>query len=346
MVVIMRLREMVAASMLLALLLHVDAGGAVDLEKRKISGQLHLSASDMEKRTISGRLPSSAVSQPSPLAGEPVTGAVPDYQWWYGCSPTAAGMLIGYYDIYGYAGETYNNLIPGAVAERSTFPSFEGSWDYAAQGIIASPRHVSDFYDGGYLATGDDVPGAPTSALNSLADFMGTSQDAFGNENGATAFWFFTDGSRLTVADLYNTSDVAIYGNSGSYGIYEFMRWAGYVNPAPENVDFIFNQFVDTLGLPDGFRLSDYLAEINAGRVVLLHLENHTMLGYGYDSTTGELLFHDTANPGENRMYWGGTYFGYRMIGVTVVNLSGIAGDVKEPSARFIIPIINLLLSD
>ena len=80
--------------------------------------------------------------------------------------------------------------------------------------------------------------------------------------------------------------------------------------------------------------------------MVLLHLENHTMLGYGYDSMTGELLVHDTANPGENRMYWGGTYYGYPLIGVTVVDLSGIAGDVKESSVPIIIPIINLLLLD
>jgi hypothetical protein len=26
-----------------------------------------------------------------------------NYQWWYGCSPTAAGMLIGYYDRNGYS---------------------------------------------------------------------------------------------------------------------------------------------------------------------------------------------------------------------------------------------------
>lgn len=140
--VIMRVRKMLAASLLFALPLYAGIGAAVELEKRTISGRLPLStvdlekrnisgpqppsAADIEKRIISGRLPSSAASRLSPSAGEPVAAAVPDYQWWYGCSPTAAGMLMGYYDINGYAGETYDNLIPGAVAERSTFPSRRG----------------------------------------------------------------------------------------------------------------------------------------------------------------------------------------------------------------------------
>jgi len=268
--------------------------------------------------------------------------AAPDYRWWYGCSPTAAGMLMGYYDINGYGGETYSNLVPGAVAESSTFPSTEGIWEYKVQHIIASQRHVSDFYGGGYLASGDDVPGSPTGPLDSLADFMGTSQDVYGNVNGGTTLWFFTDGSRLTVADLYN---YGAYENSGAYGIYEFLRWAGYGDANPQAVDYIYNQYVDTLGAANGFSLADYKAEINAGRVVMLHIENHSMLGYGYDSMTGELLLHDTSTPGEHRMYWGSTYFGYYLIGVTVVNLSGISGD-PEVSSPDITAIIQLLLLD
>jgi len=185
-------------------------------------------SAELERLTISGRLEQRVASRGATVTEAIKPSAAPDNEWWYGCSPTAAGMLIGYYDINGYGGKTYHNLVPGAVAEISTFPSVEGNWDYNVQKIIASPRHVSDFYSGGYLASGDDVIGAPTGPLDSLADFMGTSQDPYGNENGATKFWFFTDGSRLTVADLYNTGDPSIYGDSGTYGIYEFIRWAGY----------------------------------------------------------------------------------------------------------------------
>jgi hypothetical protein len=301
-------------------------------------------AANLEKFTISGRLNKNASSRGALITEAILPGGAPDYEWWYGCSPTAAGMLIGYYDINGYAGETYHNLVPDTVAEISTFPSVDGNWDYNVQHIIASQRHVSDFYRGGYLAIGDDVFGAPTGPLDSLADFMGTSQDAYGNTNGSTVFWFYTDGSRSTVADLYNMGDPGVYGSSGAYGIYEFLLWAGYGDSNPQAVDYIYNQPVDILGLPYGFSLADYLAEINAGRVVLIHLENHTMLGYGYDSMTGELLIHDTANPGAQRMYWG-SYNGYSLIAVTVVDLSGVPGDQKV-SNPVIAPIIQLLLSE
>jgi hypothetical protein len=302
-------------------------------------------AAELEKWVISGRLDPDDISREAAAAESAAPGAAPDYQWWYGCSPTSAGMLMGYYDINGYGGETYRNLVPGTVAESSTFPSTEGSWEYRVQHIIASQRHVSDFYGGGYLASGDDVPGAPTGPLDSLADFMGTSQDVYENVNGATAFWFYTDGSRLSVADLFNTGDPGIYENSGTYGIYEYLRRAGYGDANPQTADHIYNQHIDTLGLPYGFSLGDYIAEVNAGRVVLLHLVNHTMLGYGYDSTTGELLMHDTSTPGEHRMYWGSTYYGYLLIGVTVVDLSNIPGDPEVPS-RNMGAIIQLLLSD
>ena len=43
---------------------------------------------------------------------------MPNYEWWYGCSPTSTGMMMGYYDRNGYRGVSYANLVPGAVACR------------------------------------------------------------------------------------------------------------------------------------------------------------------------------------------------------------------------------------
>jgi hypothetical protein len=316
-----------------------------------VTGVAASASAKLEKREINGKLPSARMAATTTLSANLVSGTIPDYEWWYGCSPTAAGMLMAYYDINGYGGMTYQNLLPGAVAEASTFPSTEGQWDYAVQDIIASQRHVGDFYAGGYLASGDDLPAAPTGPLNSLADFMGTSQDAFGNVNGGTGFWFYVNGNRLTVAEIFATGDSNLIGSSGAYGIYEFLRWAGYADADPGAVSYIYNQYLDSLNLSYGFTFSQYRAEIDAGRVILIHLENHTMLGHGYDAGTGEVIFHDTANPGGSRMPWGGTYYGYRMIGVTVVDFSKIEGEAIEPPAppsdnAALIPVINLLLAD
>ena len=123
-----------------------------------------------------------------------------DYAWWYGCSPTSAGMMMGYYDRNGYGGLFYSNLVPGGVAEASTFPSTAGTWQYLAQYTIASPGHVADFYVSGYLGSGDDVS-PPFHSFNSLADFMGTSQDSVGNSNGSTTFYYWTNGAPFTAED-------------------------------------------------------------------------------------------------------------------------------------------------
>ncbi len=90
-------------------------------------------------------LPTSAVEASSLLAsssqGATLPGA-PDYDWWDGCSPTSAGMMMGYYDIHGYDGLSYNNLVQGGTAELSTF----GNSGALANSAIASQGHVNQFW--------------------------------------------------------------------------------------------------------------------------------------------------------------------------------------------------------
>lgn len=203
-----------------------------------------------------------------------------DYAWWYGCSPTSAGMLMGHYDVNGYGGLSYSNLVPGGNAENETYTGNPG-WGALANNIIASQRHVSDFYGGGYGASGDDVPGAPTGPLNCLADFMGTSQDAYGNANGSTTFWYYANGTPLYVKDIYGMG-AQYYNDDGMFGIFEYMQYAGYYtsqNPATSTA--VYTQYISPYN-PQGFTFSQYKAEIDAGRPVLIHTAEHTMLGIGY----------------------------------------------------------------
>jgi len=252
----------------------------------------------------------------------------PDYAWWYGCSPTSAGMMMGYYDRNGYGGLLYSNLVPGGVAESSTFGV--AAWSTQAQSTIASSRHVSDFYVSGYNASGDDVPGAPTGPLNSLADFMGTSQDVYGNPNGATSFWNWTNGSRMTSSDIYGLG-ASYYNDSGMYGMLEYAQYAGY------DVTQLYNQYADSLGLTYGFTYDDYKAEIDAGRPVMVHVYTegvggHSMMGYGYDESGGNyVVLNDTWSAGPNTMLWGGSYGGMALSDVTVMELTGGAL-VPEPT--------------
>lgn len=257
-----------------------------------------------------------------------VEGAVlsnaPAYDWWYGCSPTSAGMMMGYYDINGYGGLRYDNLVPGGVAELSTF----GNSGALANQIIASSGHISDFYGGefpsdGYNQSGDDLP-APYHSFDSLADFMGTSQDAVDNANGSTKFYNYTDGSRL------NYLAIASYGlndYSGMYGIYEYVTYAGY------GVSTLYNQYTDNYKA-GGFSLADYQNEIDHGRVVMLQVTGHTMFGYGYEGDS--IYFHDTWDDDPHTMTWGTSYSGMNLYGVTVMELTG-GTPVPEPGASILL---------
>lgn len=247
----------------------------------------------------------------------------PDYNWWYGCAPTSAGMVMGYYDIYGYNGVTYD-LVLGGVAELSSYypnspfpidrpldpPSPTGP-TLLCNKAIASAGHLADFWLS-YGSTGDPLASGriSPSQFDCLADFMGTSQDNLNstgdsNPDGQTFFYFWTDGARMTNTDLYSLG-YDVYNHSGTYGIIEYTKYCGYGG-------FAFNQYI--LGFQGntlGFGFSDYVNEIDAGRPVMIHLTGHMMLGVGYYLTTQTVIVHDTWNNsglfGPLTMTWGGTY--------------------------------------
>lgn len=267
--------------------------------------------------------------------GSLLTGA-PAYQWWYGCSPTAAGMLMGYYDIKGYGGLQYGNLVPGGIAESSTFPSSAGTWSYLAQSVIASPGHVNSFYRTAFNTSGDDMPSLHGS-FDSLADFMGTSQDKYGNTNGSTGFYYYPDGSRLYVKDIFNynkANNSAL--TDGMYGIWEYENYRGYGSHEGSTDSSIFTQLTDNQGKTSGFTFADYKVEIDAGKEVLIHVNGHSMVGYGYGDNNLVYLY-DTWSPGEHMMTWGGSYSGREMWGVTCFTPSGgSAAPVPVPPAAFL----------
>jgi hypothetical protein len=254
-------------------------------------------------------------------AGITTLSNAPDYEWWYGCSPTSAGMMMGYYDRNGF-----DNLVPGGTAELSNY----GSPGALANQIIASSGHIADFWKG-YGQSGNDPLGSGRTIpddFDCLADFMGTSQDgmsvtgigSWDNSDGSTTFWYFNDGSPMHASDIeyYETHGYAgMIESSGMYGIGEYVSYAGY------DTTTLYNQYIDTLGLSDGFSFADYKAEIDAGRTVMIHTENHTMFGYGYDdSGASDLIYiNDTWTAAEHTMIWGGEYGGVDHIGVTVMTI-------------------------
>jgi hypothetical protein len=111
------------------------------------------------------------------------------------------------------------------------------------------------------------------------------------------------------------------------YGMWEYFVYAGY-NVSRTN--FWTQAIYNSQTMPLGFTFDDYKAEIDAGRVVMLHVTGHTMFGYGYDPD-GTVYLHDTWNAGQKTMMWGGSYAGLDQWGVTGFTPESGGSPVPEP---------------
>ena len=137
----------------------------------------------------------------------------------------------------------------------------------AIEAMIASAEHVADYW-------GTDEP-APHHADNCLADFMDTSVDPL--TNGWTAFGRIDD------------------------GLEAYAAYVGYAASTAGNTTYV--------GWSDDAYWNAYMAEIDAGRPVELHVDSdgdgneadHCVAGYGYDTATGDYLFLDPNDTGEQR---------------------------------------------
>jgi hypothetical protein len=273
-------------------------------------------------------------------------GILPDapaYNWYYGCSPTAAGMMMGFYDRNGYGGYNYTKLVPGGTAELSSWSDKSSSVSPLADRIIASPGHIHDFYNNGqdrglgpqYLDKGDDVKPDSLHSLHSfdsLGDFMGTSQDNVGNgnQNGVTTFYYDTTGARFTAEDAIKKGNY--WQSDGMFGMAEYFKYAGYT----ANLSSFFTQPIYTAATPYGFTFTDYMAEINAGRVMMIQLRGHSMFGYGYDANN-TINFYDTWTGTPQTMIWGESYKEMQQWAVTGFTPAGGEAPVPEPGTLILL---------
>lgn len=87
---------------------------------------------------------------------------VPNYTWYGGCGPTAAGMIIGFWDDHGYG-----NLITAGDGTNSWTTNRD-----AVKAMIASDGYFEDWYPK------PDRQEPPYHADDCVADFMGASRGA------------------------------------------------------------------------------------------------------------------------------------------------------------------------
>jgi YD repeat-containing protein len=272
-----------------------------------------------------------AVEVPEPRAemGINTLSDVPAFDWSYGCSPTSAAMMGGYYDRIGYsnmyAGPTNGGVCP---LDNTSWGSGECPLSATHQGYdgLATRGHVDDYYFS-YLSTNDPYYGNWTEHgyADCTADFMGTSQyQNWLNRDGSTTFVYDQSGD-----PLYDYTGHEPTYRDGCHGLRLFIESRGY------SVATNFNQYIygqAPLNPNNGFTFANFMAEIDAGRPVLIHIEEHTMLGFGYNTSGNLIYIHDTWDHGSHTMPWGGTYDGRQHYAVTVIRLTSAPSPPAAPT--------------
>jgi hypothetical protein len=262
-----------------------------------------------------------------------ITG-VPAFSWSFGCSPTAASMIGGYYDRNGYpdvyTGPTNAGVMPlnndlywstwvdsgGEINHRCPLSATQNGLDGRTK-----RGHVDDYWIE-YENAGPDpfITNSWTEHTHgeSFGDYMGTSQSSspMNNIDGGTTFWNDVNGQKVTTADLFAFGP-EYYNSSGLYGIHEFYWSRGYT------VLEAYNQYIYPYGSnTEGFTYEQYKAEIDSGRPVLLHVTGHSMVGVGYNDSSSNLMYiHDTWDHSVHTMTWGGSYSGMSQYAVSIVIL-------------------------
>ena len=253
----------------------------------------------------------------------------PSFNWVFGCSAVSGAMIAGYYDRGAYpnmyAGPTNGGVMPLTDTSWPTWTDVVAD-TYPNNPLIASHLGVDglavkgsiDDYWVSYGSAANDpyiTGGWPQHTWGTaIGDFMKTSQSAYGNTDGSTSFYNYTDApDRLTCADMvaYEIEDF-----DGTYGRKLFYEARGYT------VTECYSQNTDNT-VAGGFSLANFQAEINAGRPVLLNLAGHSIVGYGYDGST--IYIRDTWDNNPANIYtmpWGGSYEGMQLLSVSVVHLA------------------------
>ena len=200
---------------------------------------------------------------------------VPAYIWQHGCGPTAAGMVIGYWDLNGphelVPGEatTQTAAVNAMIADDSQNPScglpiLDHYQDYACP-IDASPTLLTDKSQGG-----------PTHQDDCVADFMRTSRSLYGNYYG----WSWMSEVPTAYLQYVDMKVPGLNPEATNYYFWEF-GWEQYKEEIDQCRPVVL--LVDT----DGDAVTD-----------------HFVTGIGYDETTMEYGIHDTWDNGIHWYTW------------------------------------------
>jgi hypothetical protein len=273
-----------------------------------------------------------------------ILAGFPSFSWVFGCSAVSGAMIAAYYDNNGY-GNLYTGQANGGVMPLTdtSWPTWTDSINdrYPNNPLIASHQGVDgqvgrgsiDDYWVSYGSQNDDPYITNSWSQHTwgtaIGDYMKTSQSAYGNVDGGTSFYSYLSGSDPLTCSAMEGGPAE--SKDGTYGRKEFYEARGYT------VTDCYNQPTNN-AVAGGFSLAQFQAEINAGNPVLINLQGHSIVGYGYNDST--IYIRDTWDNDPNNIYtmpWGGSYQGMQMLSVSIVHLEDIphapaAFDKTSPS--------------
>lgn len=267
--------------------------------------------------------------------------AMPEAEYMYGCTPTAAAMILGYYDLYGYRGADLSNMIEGDVDLKSRGTDEDGnaydmdSFDTALGRATATESFVSRFHSRGSKETTpsqelkyafkSDNKTFNMDCWDCIADYLGTGQYWRGNDNLSTTITYGTledilDDDRTIEITAGSTKRTVRYVETTMlYGLDLYVQSRGYAM----DYEITGSYVVDVAG--GSFTFADYMREIDGGRPVMISVSGHSMVGYGYNADTQEIIFDDCYVSGR-RMKWNGTYrfdkVDRKLQGITVIGIN------------------------
>ena len=255
-----------------------------------------------EKQTFS-------VTEIADTADHKLVYEMPTASYGSGCVSCSVGMLLGYYDLYGYCGYDVSNLIDGEITVDS-----HGNSEALLNRFIVSDEYTARFIgksadeelDATFVVGQDELN---TAEWNSLSDWLGTGQYWRGSADYATAYYYGTLGEIKGTGETYTveTKTLPVKYADFKYGLELFVASCGY------DLNDAATQTVKADTLEGGtFTFENLMSEIDAGRGVLISLissdvPGHMVLAYGYNEATGEIIFDDTVQT-DCRMTWDGTY--------------------------------------
>ena len=190
-----------------------------------------------------------------PILGTNPLGSVPQYVWWYGCSPTSGGMMVGYWD----SRPGYQDLYYGDASV------WTGDGSSGTRRMVASTAHIVSGQQNGYT---------------------------YGDWHNSTSYPNH-EANPNCLADFFQTVNGGSYSSGITSGLKNYIQWTD-PGPNPLKAGYqATTANIDVPYYGGTFAYADLKSQIDQNRPVLLNVltyapspynqwVGHSIVAYGY----------------------------------------------------------------